>query len=1090
MPLSNRQKLEIIARAKKNGYRGDYLELFRMAEQQMRQDKPEVEFRGGGFSNDINKPGKSTYVDARSGYGFPTTYEHGGPHTDVTDFVTDFEAQNPGRYLPPSSLDSVQAITNLENFLERIKKYDTTASSSATRGQDFKDNYGIRGELRRVPYYEAGEGIMNRTYNTERSTIEVAPDWYVAIPGGQRKYAHFSLMDDNPTTAFTKSDIKGVKKPRPELQIMPTIPAGPIPTNIGEFEMQKIPMPTFPDTGPSKADLFFQGLENAQVYYNRPDEFTKGRREGDPTVSTQYIFSPNNPFVPKDGQYFMSEANTRGQRKTYGDLDKARQWEREQGLGTQTDLRGYNVGNTFKHGGFAAFFASDYDKYVKKEEGGTKGPKQPTGIDDKAVISKRTFDAFKNLDVVKDSYRFIPQVSPDKLDNYIEYDNKLVKKSDIELIKENTAESLKDFEQDPYFYIMEPLIQEREEEQLKELKDYRQYDRDDYVGRDILQAYEYYKDKGNTDYTNKYGIEDSNVQAFKAMDKVLPRLNKLTDAEVQEFTQLINTLSSAYTEAMSKDENFGAIDALNILRKQDISGIQKYREKMGLSKDDILNLIQAPKGSGKIVKGLTSLTRSALKLKPFQDGGYKYSNGGTLQFFASSPLEKLKTASQYAAETVSDPVRKKIADNLYPVSYKGGVSRIINAVRGKKDPRDERTGTKEDPKHMQERTDLLRLHMGQDQKYNSVPKSEYKPSKAKDDDVTYYTSPSTEEIIRNNMEYLSDQKSFYTDEDSKKMCTDMGGVLGRYTLSKGEDEKGKYISYYDKYDFNPFDYNKLPEGLSKAYEKTLGFFGMDAPEVYGRVYYDEKTGKAKKQKGGLGDPPTKLQGLLPFLPQSPISTTNMTGQQLRNAMMQYLHNTGRDTVNVNTAIRAIGEMESKNDPMAVQVSGNKKTGFYAGPGKGKFQYEDTPKGGANTAVNRLVDLTKSKLGVTPTELPADFRPGVHKLPVYPELANIYKTTTPNVTELDEKYQDALFIADNILGKNSDGTLRASIFNEAVNKTNMSQEDVFKLWLKNHKKKITVSRKGKDVTIDVNKATKKEIDAEMKKFMDRTSTSFE
>ena len=155
-------------------------------------------------------------------------------------------------------------------------------------------------------------------------------------------------------------------------------------------------------------------------------------------------------------------------------------------------------------------------------------------------------------------------------------------------------------------------------------------------------------------------------------------------------------------------------------------------------------------------------------------------------------------------------LEKKIADNLYPVSYKGGVSRIINAVRGKKDPRDERTGTKEDPKHMQERTDLLRLHMGQDQKYNSVPKSEYKPSKAKDDDVTYYTSPSTEEIIRNNMEYLSDQKSFYTDEDSKKMGTDMGGVLGRYTLSKGEDEKGKYISYYDEYDFNPFDYNKLP----------------------------------------------------------------------------------------------------------------------------------------------------------------------------------------------------------------------------------------------------------------------------------------
>ena len=80
----------------------------------------------------------------------------------------------------------------------------------------------------------------------------------------------------------------------------------------------------------------------------------------------------------------------------------------------------------------------------------------------------------------------------------------------------------------------------------------------------------------------------------------------------------------------------------------------------------------------------------------------------------------------------------------------------------------------------------------------------------------------------------------------------MGGVLGRYTITKGEDEKGKYVSYYDKWDFNPFDYNKYPggESLSKAYEKTMGFFGMNAPEIYGRVYYDEKTGKAIRKKGG------------------------------------------------------------------------------------------------------------------------------------------------------------------------------------------------------------------------------------------------
>ena len=270
----------------------------------------------------------------------------------------------------------------------------------------------------------------------------------------------------------------------------------------------------------------------------------------------------------------------------------------------------------------------------------------------------------------------------------------------------------------------------------------------------------------------------------------------------------------------------------------------------GKSEDDAMKTIFSLEKQGKLKKG---------QVKDLRKGGYrseqypqKFQDGGTLQFLSASPLEKLKTASGYAAKAVSDPFRKKIADNIYPLTYGDGVSRIINAVRGKKDPRDERTGTKEDPKHMQERTDFLRLHMGQDQKYNSAPKSKYKPSIAKDDNVTYYASPVTEEAIRKNMDYLSDQKSFYTNEDSKKSSTNMGGVLGRYTLSKGEDEKGKYVAYYDKYDFNPFDYNKYPggEGLSKAYDKTLEFFGMDAPEIYGRVYYDEKTGKAKKQKGG------------------------------------------------------------------------------------------------------------------------------------------------------------------------------------------------------------------------------------------------
>ena len=263
------------------------------------------------------------------------------------------------------------------------------------------------------------------------------------------------------------------------------------------------------------------------------------------------------------------------------------------------------------------------------QRGGTKdpNPKQPTGTDDKAVISKRTFDAFKNLDVVKDSYEFIPFVKPDQMNKYTEYDNKLVKKSDIKTIKDNTSETLKDFEGDPYFSTIEPIIRKREKENLKELKNYREGDRDDYVGSNILRSYEYYKDKGNTEYKNEYGIVSSNVPVYKAMDKVLPRLDKLTDAEIQEFTGLINNLSSPYTKAMSEDENFGVVDALKILREQDTSGLKKYREKMGLSKDDVLDLVQVPEDSNFAVKSLLKLVKTGIKKKDFRKGGYRSKYG-------------------------------------------------------------------------------------------------------------------------------------------------------------------------------------------------------------------------------------------------------------------------------------------------------------------------------------------------------------------------------------------------------------------------------------------------------------------------------
>ena len=47
--------------------------------------------------------------------------------------------------------------------------------------------------------------------------------------------------------------------------------------------------------------------------------------------------------------------------------------------------------------------------------------------------------------------------------------------------------------------------------------------------------------------------------------------------------------------------------------------------------------------------------------------------------------------------------------------------------------------------------------------------------------------------------------------------------LGRYTIGIGSDNKGKYISYYDKFDW-------APEGVKELFSPY---------EIYNRIYEDE-----------------------------------------------------------------------------------------------------------------------------------------------------------------------------------------------------------------------------------------------------------
>ena len=184
-----------------------------------------------------------------------------------------------------------------------------------------------------------------------------------------------------------------------------------------------------------------------------------------------------------------------------------------------------------------------------------------------------------------------------------------------------------------------------------------------------------------------------------------------------------------------------------------------------------------------------------------------------------------------------------------------------------------------------ERQDLLGLMLGQGQKYDSIEPAIYKPTDATDPDAEYVRSRVTEEQIKNELinpyvpPSLRGGRGYKADEDGVYIGdgTDIadlllkknpyGDVLGNFTLDKGVDEKGHYISYYDKWDVNPLsrldkhsNTTIMSRGLDDAIQSAVG---ITPAEVYGRVYYDPETGQPidEKKYGGTVRPLRKYRVL-------------------------------------------------------------------------------------------------------------------------------------------------------------------------------------------------------------------------------------
>ncbi len=243
-------------------------------------------------------------------------------------------------------------------------------------------------------------------------------------------------------------------------------------------------------------------------------------------------------------------------------------------------------------------------------------------------------------------------------------------------------------------------------------------------------------------------------------------------------------------------------------------------------------------------------------------------------------------------------IQNRLAENIYPFSYDEPVRRVIDAViKNNKDPervKDEKS-ISEDPNHTisqsaAQRMDCFRLYMGLPQKYNTLGISQYCPSKGKEQNIIYFKDNALNRTIRDNMKDVllafndaeNDVKAgramSFTDEWQKDNFVQGSAVMinamsryqekngefpkdfclgenwGGFTMTKGKDDKGCYLAYYDKWDLAAGRglYSCVKGDLeSKLSKEDLEYFfnflqntntDFGRPfEAYDRIYYDPET---------------------------------------------------------------------------------------------------------------------------------------------------------------------------------------------------------------------------------------------------------
>lgn len=231
-------------------------------------------------------------------------------------------------------------------------------------------------------------------------------------------------------------------------------------------------------------------------------------------------------------------------------------------------------------------------------------------------------------------------------------------------------------------------------------------------------------------------------------------------------------------------------------------------------------------------KKMATFAINAAKWK-HEEGGNLYGGGGGIPSLI--PLINAPEALKGAYRAVKERAYKTIIPQSYNIpkatkEFISGKERDLNAV---------------EPVRNEEWARYLGVPYEGESNFEPSP---YRPTKGQTYDTVLRFKDESQIVSDDVLNQMLDRQK-KTGKNSF-LVTGNGGGLGSYTLSLGEDEKGKYISYYDDWNINPFkgvnSKTKIP--IISDVEDVVP--GSHPFTVYGRRYYEKSAPKKQRAYGG------------------------------------------------------------------------------------------------------------------------------------------------------------------------------------------------------------------------------------------------